>query len=64
MGATCSIIKRVENKSLQWYGHGQRMQEDRRPRKVLQWSEIGKRTGRPALAWGNGGHGTASRGLG
>jgi hypothetical protein len=27
------------------------MQEDRWPRRILQWSPIGKRRGRPALVW-------------
>jgi hypothetical protein len=42
MEVTCSITKRLENRSLQWYGHAQHMQEDKWPKRIMQWSAIGK----------------------
>lgn len=47
-----SVTKRLENKALRWYGHVQRMEEGRWPKKILQWLPRGKRRrGRPAVKW-------------
>lgn len=52
MGISCSLTKTLENKSLQWYGHVERMSEERWPKKILQWSPKGKRArGRPPMKW-------------
>nr|CAH7769225.1 unnamed protein product [Callosobruchus chinensis] len=52
MGVECSIIRKLENKALQWYGHVQRMPEHRWPKRVLEWEPPGRRRrGRPALRW-------------
>ena len=35
-----------------WYGHIQRMEEGRLPKKVIKWSPTGRRKrGRPKLTW-------------
>nr|CAH7753961.1 unnamed protein product [Callosobruchus chinensis] len=48
----CSIIRKLENKALQWFGHVQRMQEHRWPKRVLEWELPGRRRrGRPPLRW-------------
>ncbi|PSN56124.1 hypothetical protein C0J52_10641 [Blattella germanica] len=50
MGISCSLTKTLENKSLQWYGHVERMSEERWPKKILQWPPKGKRArGRPPI---------------
>ncbi|PSN48045.1 hypothetical protein C0J52_09109 [Blattella germanica] len=52
MGISCSLTKTLENKSLQWYGHVERMSEERWPKKILQWSPKGKwARGRPPMKW-------------
>jgi hypothetical protein len=39
---------RVEEKQLVWYGHLQRMSEERWPKKIWEWTPLGRRRrGRP-----------------
>lgn len=47
MGVECSITKK-ENMALQWYGHVQRMAEQRWSKYILQW-EPPRRRGRPGI---------------
>ena len=43
-----NIINYVKQKQLQWYGHVRRIQEERLPKKVLEWIPPEKRKrGRP-----------------
>lgn len=47
-----SVIARIENRQLQWYGHVRRMDEGRWPNVLLQWSPAGrKKRGRPRNSW-------------
>ena len=46
------ILDIVEKSKLRWYGHVQRMTEDRYPKKVLNWTPQGRRpVGRPRMRW-------------
>jgi hypothetical protein len=38
-----TIIDRVEEKQLIWYGHLQRMSEERWPKKIWEWTPQGRR---------------------
>ena len=52
MEINCSITKKLENKQLQWYGHVERMPEERWPKQILQYSPKGTRgRGRPTMKW-------------
>ena len=52
MGIEESIIKEIEQKQLTWYGHVQRMAEERLPRIALRWIPKQKRArGRPKKNW-------------
>lgn len=52
MEVEISITRRLENKTLRWYGHVQRMNEERWPRAIMNWSPRGKRKrGRPTVKW-------------
>lgn len=51
-GVQTTITRRLENKALQWYGHVQRMQNERWPIQILNWiPERRRRRGRPVLTW-------------
>jgi hypothetical protein len=48
MNAEESIIDRIKNKGLDWFGHVLRMEEERWPKQLYQWKPPGKRKrGRP-----------------
>lgn len=52
MGITSSITRNLENRTLRWYGHVERMQEHRWPKNIFKWSPGGKRRrGRPCYKW-------------
>jgi hypothetical protein len=52
IGVEESIIKEIEQKQLTWYGHVQRMAEERLPRIALRWIPKQKRArGRPNKNW-------------
>jgi hypothetical protein len=36
------IIDSIERKRLHWYGHVERMQEERLPKLIMQWIPAGK----------------------
>jgi hypothetical protein len=47
-----TIIDRVEERQLLWYGHLQRMSEERWPKKIWEWTPQGRmRRGRPGRTW-------------
>ena len=52
MGTEETIIDTIERKRLAWYGHLERMNEDRWPKKVWRWIPPGRRKrGRPLRRW-------------
>jgi hypothetical protein len=52
IGVEESIIKEIEQKQLTWYGHVQRMAEERLPRVALRWMPEQKRArGRLKKNW-------------
>ncbi|XP_044749747.1 uncharacterized protein LOC123310346 [Coccinella septempunctata] len=45
----------IKEKPLRWYGHVQRMGDERLPKQVLHWMPHGRRRrGRPRLSWREG----------
>ncbi|KAJ4437112.1 hypothetical protein ANN_17247 [Periplaneta americana] len=47
-----TIVDRIEEKRLTWYGHVQRMERHRLPRQILQWIPWRrKKRGRPGRSW-------------
>ena len=47
-----SVLKIIEKSKLRWYGHVKRMEENRYPRKYLDWIPQGRRpVGRPRKRW-------------
>jgi hypothetical protein len=36
------VISNLDNKALRWYGHTERMNEERLPKNVLYWSTPGR----------------------
>jgi len=55
MNVTRSLLVDIKTKELKWYGHVQRMEEGRLPKKVMKWSppESRKRE-RPKATWAEG----------
>ena len=52
MEAERTVVNRIEERILQWYGHVQRMEEERWPRRVIHWTPIGRRKrGRARISW-------------
>jgi hypothetical protein len=52
MNAEKSIIDRIKNKGLKWFGHVLRMEEERWPKQLYHWKPPGKRKrGRPRKSW-------------
>ena len=52
MNITRSVLEDIKTKQLKWYGHVQRMEEGRLPKKVMKWSPPRRRKrGRPKLTW-------------
>ena len=43
MNVTMSLLEDIKTKQLKWYGHVQRMEEGRLPKKVMKWSPPGRR---------------------
>lgn len=55
MGVKHKITEDIQINQLRWYGHVQRMAEDRIPKKILNWTPQGRRKrGRPRLSWREG----------
>jgi hypothetical protein len=52
MNVTRSLLEDIKIKQLKCYGHVQRMEDGRLPKKVMKWSPPGRRKrGRPKLTW-------------
>ena len=52
LNVTRSLLEDLKTKQLKWYGHVQRMEEGRLPKKVMKWIPPGRRKrGRPKLTW-------------
>lgn len=52
MGVEGTILDTIEYKQLMWYGHLQRMNDDRWPKKIWQWNPPErKKRGRPPRSW-------------
>ena len=43
MNVTRSLLDDIKTKQLQWYGHVQRMEEERLPKEVMKWRPLGRR---------------------
>ncbi|XP_030758599.1 uncharacterized protein LOC115884231 [Sitophilus oryzae] len=55
MGVKHRISEDIKINKLRWYAHVQRMEENRIPKKILNWTPQGKRkTGRPRRNWREG----------
>ncbi|XP_030748221.1 uncharacterized protein LOC115876551 [Sitophilus oryzae] len=55
MGVKHRISEDIKINQLRWYGHVQRMEENRIPKKILNWTPKGKRKrGRPRRSWREG----------
>jgi len=52
MNVTRSLLDDNKTQQLKRYGHVQRMEEERLPKKVMKWSPPGRRKrGRPKATW-------------
>ena len=52
MGVQKTIIDCIEEKQLIWYGHVQRMGQDRLPKKTMRWiPREHRKKGRPKKTW-------------
>jgi len=55
MNVTRSLLEHIKIQQLKWYGHVQRMEEGRLPKKFMKWSPLGRRKrGRPKATWAEG----------
>jgi len=55
MNVSRSLLDDIKTKQLKWYGHVQRMEEGRLPKKVMKGSPPGRRKrGRPKATWTEG----------
>ena len=55
MSVVRSLLDDIKTNQLKWYGHVQRMEEGRLPKKVMKWSRPGRRKrGRPKATWAEG----------
>ena len=65
MNVTSSLLDDIKTKQLQWYGHVQRMEDGRLPKRVMKWRPPGRRKrGRPKLTRAEGIRGlTGEKGL-
>ncbi|XP_030746469.1 uncharacterized protein LOC115875208 [Sitophilus oryzae] len=55
MGVKHRKSEDIKINQLKWYGHVQRMEESRIPKKILNWTPQGKRKrGRPRWSWRGG----------
>jgi hypothetical protein len=70
LNVTRSLLDDINTKQLKLYGHVQRMEEGRLPKRVMEWNPPGRRKrGRPKATWAEGirglmgGKGTTGRRL-
>jgi hypothetical protein len=55
MKVTNSLLVDIKTKQRQWYGHVQRMEEERLPTEVMKWRPPGRRKrGRSKRTWAEG----------
>ena len=55
MNVVRSLLDDIKTKQLQWYGHVQRMGEERLPKEVMKWRPPGRRKrGVTKLTWAEG----------
>jgi len=55
INVTTSLLDDIKTQQLKWYGHVQRMEEGRLPKKIMRWSPPGRRKrGRPKATWAEG----------
>lgn len=55
MGVKHSVVEDIKVNQLKWYGHVQRMTNDRLPKQILNWTPTGRRKrGRPRKSWREG----------
>jgi len=55
LNVTRSLLDDIKIKQVKLYGHVQRMEERRLPKKVMKWSPSGRRKrGRPKATWAEG----------
>lgn len=55
MKAPTTIIDEIRTKQLIWFGHVQRMNQERLPKKIIDWRPPGRRKrGRPRRSWRDG----------
>ena len=46
------IVRLIKGRRIAWLGHVMRMEDKRKPKRILQWKPIGARTrGRPRKRW-------------
>ena len=52
MNINNSVLNYVRYKHLNWYGHVKRMEQERLPRRILEWCPPGRRRNRrPRITW-------------
>ena len=52
MRVTQTILERMENNVLKWYGHVVRMEDKRWSKRIMAWSREGRRgRGQPEIKW-------------
>jgi len=52
MRLTQTILERLDNNKLKWYGHVVRMEDKRCPKRIKTWPPEGRRRqGRPEVKW-------------
>ena len=52
MSAKETVVERVEKRSLKWFGHMLRMDDERWPKRIFNWKPPGRnRRGRPRKSW-------------
>lgn len=55
MAATETLTQRIEKRSLRWFGHLLRMEDSRWPKRMWQWTPLGRnKRGRPRRSWNEG----------
>ncbi|XP_030749353.1 uncharacterized protein LOC115877353, partial [Sitophilus oryzae] len=54
MGVKHRIMEDIKINQLRWYGHVQRMEDSRIPKKILNWTQDKRKRGRPRRSWREG----------
>lgn len=63
MSVKLGIVDDGRTAQLRWFGHLQRMNQDRVPKKALRRTPQGRRRGIPGTSWREGINGEMQRGL-